>query len=410
MADEYYDSWMKNKTKEEVVKEIGELKRNIKKKHRALQRELVDSSELLEKQWKPLAEPLKKLLEDQDEKSKIDEDTNRRKRKISEGYEEGIPRKLFVTAPKQGDKRKQKINLPFQEGYESDYDYDDGESDLPLPKRGAFISNDPEPDEMDFDGDNVAEQNVEEMVHEPIVYEASTSGQELIKTPSGRNQVKSYIDQNFTGNVAKEYFLKLIKGGKVIDANYGVRVDGNNWMIGDKILELDVNDMIIDGKKYEGSRGLYELIFMNSPNQYVYTEEDLENYAKILFSTNVYRVGYSTLGKVRSNRGHKYKHIIAPIISREQTVPLASGSGIQISNLPKNPMTTYSNLLTSSKGDKGVVLTDSKPQYIYFDDPNELVDRLRVLYASQQSGNNAHTNEINSIIEELLEMENVSNV
>lgn len=41
--------------------------------------------------------------------------------------------------------------------------------------------------------------------------------------------------------------------------------------------------------------------------------------------------------------------------------------------------------------------------YVHWDDPNELVDRLRLILASQAAGNNSHTNEINSIIEELRE-------
>jgi hypothetical protein len=41
--------------------------------------------------------------------------------------------------------------------------------------------------------------------------------------------------------------------------------------------------------------------------------------------------------------------------------------------------------------------------YEYWDDPNELVDRLRLLLASDAAGNIANTNEILSIIEELQE-------
>ena len=43
--------------------------------------------------------------------------------------------------------------------------------------------------------------------------------------------------------------------------------------------------------------------------------------------------------------------------------------------------------------------------YVYWDDLNELVDRLRLLLASQAAGNPSHTNEIISIIEELREAE-----
>ena len=50
-----------------------------------------------------------------------------------------------------------------------------------------------------------------------------------------------------------------------------------------------------------------------------------------------------------------------------------------------------------------VTLNDNKIDYVHWNDPNELVDRLRLLEASHQAGHNAHNNEILSIIEELCE-------
>lgn len=41
--------------------------------------------------------------------------------------------------------------------------------------------------------------------------------------------------------------------------------------------------------------------------------------------------------------------------------------------------------------------------YMYWDNPNELVDRLRLLIAERSAGNNNHDNEIHAIIEELRE-------
>lgn len=43
--------------------------------------------------------------------------------------------------------------------------------------------------------------------------------------------------------------------------------------------------------------------------------------------------------------------------------------------------------------------------YEYFDDPNELCERLRLLVSSRKAGNTNHMQEINSIIEELRELE-----
>lgn len=42
--------------------------------------------------------------------------------------------------------------------------------------------------------------------------------------------------------------------------------------------------------------------------------------------------------------------------------------------------------------------------YEYFDDPNELCDRLRLLISSKMAGNSNHMQEINSIVEELREL------
>ena len=41
--------------------------------------------------------------------------------------------------------------------------------------------------------------------------------------------------------------------------------------------------------------------------------------------------------------------------------------------------------------------------YKYWDNPNELVDRLKLLIAERSAGNNNHNNEILALIEELRE-------
>jgi len=50
-----------------------------------------------------------------------------------------------------------------------------------------------------------------------------------------------------------------------------------------------------------------------------------------------------------------------------------------------------------------VVSRVHKMDYVYWDDPNKLVDRLQLLAASYQAGNKSHTNKIMSILEELRE-------
>jgi len=77
---------------------------------------------------------------------------------------------------------------------------------------------------------------------------------------------------------------------------------------------------------------------------------------------------------------------------------------VRVNSTPKFQLVSQ---LTGYKG-KGLALPmlvkpDYKPEYMYWDDPNELVERLRLLTASYQAENTAHSNEIMSILEELRE-------
>lgn len=58
---------------------------------------------------------------------------------------------------------------------------------------------------------------------------------------------------------------------------------------------------------------------------------------------------------------------------------------------------------TAKKSKTGSGMAVNKPIYEYWDDPNELCDRLRLLLSSNAAGHNNHQNEIASIVEELLE-------
>jgi len=44
-----------------------------------------------------------------------------------------------------------------------------------------------------------------------------------------------------------------------------------------------------------------------------------------------------------------------------------------------------------------MTLNDNAIDYVHLDDPNELVDRLRLLETSRQAGHNAYDNEMLSI-------------
>ncbi|KAL6263074.1 hypothetical protein P5V15_005873 [Pogonomyrmex californicus] len=97
---------------------------------------------------------------------------------------------------------------------------------------------------------------------------------------------------------------------------------------------------------------------------------------------NAHRHGHSACNPIMDNKGYKYINI-APLVS---TYKRSNKKGVDMDNIPST-----------------MKLNDNKIDYVHWDDPNELVDRLRLLDASYRADHNAHDNEMLSIIEELRE-------
>lgn len=170
-------------------------------------------------------------------------------------------------------------------------------------------------------------------------------------------------------SIAKPY-LDLIKKSKgTTDQVYGLRpTSSGSFKIGSHPVKIDGDDLVIDNERYQGTQGLYELLVKKTPKHY--TPEDLDSFKRILDQTSAHKSHYSPRGKIASNHSLKYKGIVKKIFE---------GSGL-FKTLRRNV------------------------DYKYFDDPNELVDRLRLLIASREAGSSAHENEIIEIISELKEL------
>lgn len=163
-------------------------------------------------------------------------------------------------------------------------------------------------------------------------------------------------------------------------------VQSNSTKLGrSSFIVNEQKNFIIDGEIFSGTAGLYELIFRKIPRRDRYVDEDLDEYLKILQKTKAHLKNYDSNSQVKGNRGHKYKHIIQPLLQR-LTQRVIKKIGKAYNNNSSDMM--YSN---------------NPVDYVYWDNPDELVDRLRLLIASQKAGNNNLQNEINSIVEELRE-------
>ena len=73
--------------------------------------------------------------------------------------------------------------------------------------------------------------------------------------------------------------------------------------------------MIVDGIKYKGTSGFYELIFKRIPDDTIYTEIDKLAYKGILLATNVHRRSHKANNPIVGSKRYKYKNIIPPLVS-----------------------------------------------------------------------------------------------
>jgi len=150
-----------------------------------------------------------------------------------------------------------------------------------------------------------------------------------------------------------------------IDKTYGPKVQKNGKVVlGKKEIKLIDNSLTIDDVSYTLTQGLGNLIFSKYPK--LYTKNDLKAYKSILTQTSAH---LKADGRKIKQGGNKYHDIIQNLFQ--------SGTGLSM-KLQKHNL-------------------------VYWNDPNELVERLQLLLASKAAGNTGVSNEILSIFEELHE-------
>lgn len=173
-------------------------------------------------------------------------------------------------------------------------------------------------------------------------------------------------------------FMESMKLDNNYDSKYGPYYDSKElaWKIGDSSFAVIDSNVVVDGKTYSLTPGLRELIFFRHPSEKLYTEDDIESYLDIVKTSGALHRNYNKSLQYAGNKSHKYK-LIMNLLKRKEFLP-HTGTG----------------LMKYSK---------NKLDYVYWNDPNELVNRLKLLLSSQEAGHNNHTNEITSILEELRE-------
>lgn len=165
------------------------------------------------------------------------------------------------------------------------------------------------------------------------------------------------------------------------DIPYGIRLDNGKPMIGSERVTITDDVFKIAGQSYRKTRGLSELLYQKKPDLSLVTENDKQNYKSIILTTNAHRRKYELSQPINSNRGFKYLQIIKPLLSSSAE--------------------TKSKCTPKGKGLPLFKEVGKKVDYIFWNDPNELVETLKLLIASRDAGNTGLDDEILSIIKEL---------
>src|SRR5436190_15952409 len=102
------------------------------------------------------------------------------------------------------------------------------------------------------------------------------------------------------GNIARAYLSHSLKKENEADHTYGLRYDNVAYKIGNKVVEIKDDDIIIGDVLYKGTQGLWELITLKKPKEY--TLDDLNTYKTILLQTNGHLKNYIDGAQISSNK------------------------------------------------------------------------------------------------------------
>lgn len=216
---------------------------------------------------------------------------------------------------------------------------------------------------------------IKELVQEKKHKKIKIEKQEVEKHEAASEDVSLNVSGGWDYGLSKEYTTMAMRDTtNSMDHQHGVyyNPDRLTWYIGNKEINFIGDDFTIDDESYTGTRGLFELLFKKDPVNY--DENDLHHYKEILIQTSAHKRQFNQNRQLRGSKSSKYMKIIKPLFT-------SSGAGL-IKEVNSKSM-----------------------EYVYWNTPSELVQRLMLLYASKQAGNTSHQNEITSIIEELREAE-----
>ena len=85
-----------------------------------------------------------------------------------------------------------------------------------------------------------------------------------------------------------ETFLKTPWNKENLDLNFGLNTQNEKrkYKIGDKFVDFDGDDIVVEGERFKGTSGFWALIISKNPSPDNYTNEDKKQYKRLLIKSN----------------------------------------------------------------------------------------------------------------------------
>lgn len=379
-----------------IKKKIANIKKGIRQKLRSINEIDVNQQHLAEKSFKAIVAPLQEISKKLSDNKKMelddDDDDDERKMPLQNKFKIDAKRNKIAH---NGSRQNERETKSMQ-----DEDDDDGGEE-----------------EAGGSQEEVREEEEEDLNKPDHTFDAYTIGESQYNSAESNNDddgsdegdeeqfgredpgldYNEPIASTSTPFTRGNAFLRMIEsqmraslsGSREYDNVYGPKYDSSlqSWHMGVASINFSNSHILIndDEESHALTPGLISLLFKRNPR--MYTSRDLEKYKKILKATNVVTNIFDVSGGSRGKLQAKYLYIIEPLLRAEveNTRGKKRGKGLHSAEF------------------KQVNFGRNKFEYVYWNDINELVARLALLFASHQVGNTSHRNEILSIIEELRE-------
>ena len=183
-----------------------------------------------------------------------------------------------------------------------------------------------------------------------------------------------------------ETFLKKPWNKENLDLNFGLNTQNEErkYKIGDKSVDFDGDDIVVEGERFKGTPGFWGLIISKNPSSDDYTNEDKRQYKRLLIKSNaIFKNNNPEETRAKGNyQGNKWKEVINPIWEEIKPKPKSKRGKRKRQEDP-----------TPSTSGTGLTILPS--------DPNALIDRFDLLFSSKKAGHTGVRNEIISILDEL---------